>query len=391
MVGKLAKATVTQREARAGVSEVGFWHTGYMEHHEADFFGRFPHAPLSPEAPLVFPCPHCRRELPTPDALAHHVFDGHPFSRPLLLFRGRECGRARLTITDATVADDWTALECESALLNGRPLDPGSLGEELSNLRHTVATVELKGTASVETADLEFAIADPEDLESVDERLLELIRGQQLTMGSIQAFIAASEPYRSAGRYRDGIAIYLYGVLAREESPGSGLERHEYRDRFDEAVGLLHTFDRSPADAICGLVAFHFNQFDQAANRTQSPRVSWAATRLADLLSGEIPRSGTGPAPDRAGLDFVLSDACLEQVLSWTCLPLDGCSESVLDQMEDALDGLEPFDQFKVRLLCAEQASRLALADRGRAHANELRHNPLAAAWARAYVAGTKS
>lgn len=369
---------------------MGFWHTGYMEHHEADFFGSMPVAPSRPAPPPVFPCPHCALELPSPDALTHHLFDGHPFSRPLLLFRGRECGRARLTITSPTAAEDWNAVDCEGVRLNGVALDSDALGESLADLRLTVAVVELEGSASIEPVELEFAIADPSDLDAVDDRLLELIRGQQLTMGSVQAFIAATEVNRTAARYRDGIAIYLYGVLAREESPDSGLERHEYRGRFDEAVELLHSFGRPVADAICGLVAFHFNQFGQAMERTRSPRVAWAASRHADLLAGASVDAHPGPPPERAGLDFVLSDAHLEQVLSWTTRPLGASGPDIIDEMEASLKTLEPFDQLKVRVLCAEHARRLGLVDRGLAHANELRHNPATTEWARMYVAAVK-
>jgi hypothetical protein len=296
-----------------------------------------------------------------------------------------------MTITAATVAHDWVAVDCDRARLNGTPIDSDGLAAALAELRTDVAVVELEGAASVEPVEIEFAIADPSDLREVDDRLLELIRGQQLTMGAIQSFITSTESARTASRYRDGVAIYLYGVLAREESPDSGLQRHEYRGRFDEAAQLLNSFDRPAADAICGLVAFHFNQFDQALDRTRSPRVAWAASRHADLLAGVIVGDEPGPPPERAGLDFVLSDAHLEQVLSWTTRPLGGTASTIIDEMEASLATLEPFDQLKVRVLCAEHARRLGLIDRGLAHANELRHNPATTDWARTYVAAAKS
>jgi hypothetical protein len=296
-----------------------------------------------------------------------------------------------MTITAATSVHDWAAVDCDQARLNGTVIDLGGLPTALAELRHDVAVVELEGAASVEPVEIEFAIADPSDLDEVDGRLLELIRGQQLTMGAIQSFITATESARTASRYRDGVAVYLYGVLAREESPDSGLLRHEYRGRFDEAAQLLHTFDRPVADAICGLVAFHFNQFDQALERTRSPRVAWAASRHLDLLSGVHVGSEPGPPPERAGLDFVLSDAHLEQVLSWTTRPLGDTDATIIDEMEASLATLEPFDQLKVRVLCAEHARRRGLIDRGLAHANELRHNPATIEWARTYVAAAKS
>lgn len=369
---------------------MGFWHTGYMEHHEADFFGSMPAVAWHPPPPPVYPCPHCGRELPSPEALTGHLFDGHPHPRPLLLFQGRECGRSRMTITTTTTAGDWLPVDCDRARLNGDPIDPQVLPTSLASMEHSVVVVELEGAASVEPVEIEFAIADQSDLDKVDGRLSELIHGQQLTMAAIQSFITATQDARTAARYRDGVAVYLYGVLAREEASDSGLQREQYRGRFDEAAHLLNGFDRSVADAICGLIAFHFNQFDQAMTRTRSPRVAWAATRQADLLDGTPVSSAAGPAPERAGLDFVLSDAHLEQVLSWTCRPLGLADAAIIDEMEASLTTLEPFDQMKVRVLCAEHALRLQLHERGLAHANELRHNPATADWARAYVAAAK-
>ncbi|MFZ4434765.1 MAG: hypothetical protein ACOYOQ_16360 [Microthrixaceae bacterium] len=370
---------------------MGFWHTGYMEHHEDDFFGSGDTSETTPEPPAMLPCPRCGEGFSSKAELTDHLFDGHATKRPLLLLRGRECGRSRTAVTSETTATDWDAIDCERVRLNGDPVEPDVLGDHLAALRHTVSVIELEGVDHVETVELDFSIAGESDLDAVDERLSELVGSHRLSMSSIQAFIDTTEPYRTADRYRDGIATYLFGVLARERSPESGLEHDEYRSRFEEAANRLQPFDRRVADAICGLVAFHFNQFDQAAARTSCPRVARAARRYLRILSAFDGEASAEPQLTPLGLEFVLSDAHLEQVLTWSLTPVERVDLGALNAMESALGTMEPYDRLKTRVLCVVSARRLGLNDECVRHANELRHNPSTTEWARKYVSGIKT
>jgi hypothetical protein len=207
-----------------------------------------------------------------------------------------------------------------------------------------------------------------------------------LTIAAIEAFVAATTHYETAADYRNGIATYLYGVLAKERSPESGLEHGAYREKFDEALSLLGGFDRVTADVICGLVAFHYNQFDRAILRTRSPRVAWASSRLLRLLQGEDLTHDEVVAPQRSSLDFVLSDAATEQVLTWCCIPLDGSARADIEALEASLDAQEPFDQLKLHVIAAEHHLRTGARERARPHVNELRNNAVTERWARACI-----
>ena len=365
---------------------MGFWHTGYMEHHEDAFFSAFID-PREPVSPPVFPCPDCTRTFLSPEELEVHRFDGHSYTRPVLLLNHRECGRSRFTISEPTAEPDWAVLDASSILVNGEEIPPSKAGSALSSFHEGVVRVVLKGEQSNQSFDLRFAITDYADLQGVDDRLHEMVRGHRLTIGAIEGFLSATEAFRTAGDYRAGIANYLYGVLAREKSPESGLKHDEYRERFDQAVALLGGFDRQPADAICGLVAFHYNQFDHAILRTRSARVSWAARRFLHLLEGMDLDVSELVAPERSSIDYVLSDALTEQVLTWASIPLDGTAhEPTIAAIEEALLDHEPFDQLKLRIVTAEYQLRKGSPETGRKHAAELRHNPVAEEWARTYL-----
>jgi hypothetical protein len=365
---------------------MGFWHTGYMEFHEDDFFSAAFPGTRAPDRPPAFPCPDCGLTFPALQDLELHRFNGHPFVRPTLLLRGRECGRSRLTVAEPTKEADWSVLDSTSVTINQRRAQPSEAGFILSAFSHGVARVVLENDRSEEEFDLRFSVADLADLAGVDNRLHEMVHRHQLTIAAIEGFVAATDQYVTAADYRNGIATYLYGVLARERSPESGLEHRAYRDKFDEAVSLLGGFDRVTADVICGLVAFHYNQFDRAILRTQSPRVAWASSRLLRLLRGEGLTHDEVVAPERSSLDFVLSDAATEQVLAWCCIPLDGSAGAKVEAMEASLDAQEPFDQLKLRMVAAEHHLRTGASDRARPHVNELRNNAVTETWARARI-----
>jgi hypothetical protein len=70
--------------------------------------------------------------------------------------------------------------------------------------------------------------------------------------------------FASAMPYCDGISHYLYGVMAKERSPDSGLKHEEYIERYLRSSDELSGFDRPLARSVRSLVAFHFNQFDDA-------------------------------------------------------------------------------------------------------------------------------
>lgn len=366
---------------------MGFWHTGYMEFHEDAFFGAAFPGTMAPYQPAAIPCPDCGMTFLILEDLERHRFNGHLFVRPTLLLRGRECGRSRLTVAEPTTEDDWSVLDSESITINGRRAMPSEAGSILSQFDRGIARVVLANERSEQEFDLRFSVADPSDLDGVDDWLHDMVHRHQLTIAAIEVFLAATTQYATtAADYRDGIATYLYGVLARERSPESGLEHDAYRDRFDEAVSLLGGFDRVPADVICGLVAFHYNQFDRSILRTRSPRVAWASRRLLRLLGGESLTDDEVVAPERSSLDFVLSDAATEQVLGWCCIPLDGSARVEIEDMEASLDVQEPFDQLKLRVIAAEHHLRSGARERAQVHVNELRHNAVAEAWARACI-----
>ena len=365
---------------------MGFWHTGYMEFHE----------PITrtftadPPAPPVFSCQDCSLGFRSLRDLRVHRLQGsilETHERPILVFRGRECGRSRLNVTTESTSDDWRLKNARIVKVNGKTLTSAGAAEFLAAQRTGVTDVVLESGAIRQGFEFEFALADESDLEGVDAALGRLIASGELSLRSIDTFIQRSRPFRSSGRYMAGIANYFYGVLEREGMAEAASSGHrsvsDYESKYDQSVNILGNFDRDPAEAICGIVAFHYNQFERSATKTSSERVADVSLRFQAIISGQRWSREDLSQRSFTSLDRALTDSALEEVLRLSSVALDGSSTSQLNDVMNLFESrqLRPADEFKLRLIAAEHflaSGDLAEAER---HASHLRHGRNVEGW----------
>ncbi|MBD2830309.1 hypothetical protein ID875_26305 [Streptomyces globisporus] len=138
--------------------------------------------------------------------------------------------------------------DVESITVNGRETSTSQAAGFLASVKVGVQTVAVSNGPLERTFEFDFCLAEEEDLCLVDQALEKLISSRELSLNAIDTFIMRAGRGVTARRYREGVAAYLYGVLAREavEDPGrvdaSGATIYE--QRFNSAVSLLSTFDR---------------------------------------------------------------------------------------------------------------------------------------------------
>lgn len=357
---------------------MGFWHTGYMEFHEPSGEGWA--RPAKP-APPTYPCPRCGLVFSSEQDLHVHAFGGHSIRRPILVLMGRECGRSRLTVTTPTSPANWVTRNAQRAAVNGRRITPEEIAPLLSAQRSGVFDVELANDGVVQDFQFEFKLAEEDDLRGVDEALERFIEGHELSLRAIDDFIMRGKRYQTASRYLAGLADYLYGVLRREGIDPAAPVNAPYEAKYDQAVGVLGAFDRPPAEAICGLVGFHYNQFDRAMTKTRSERVAAVSLRLQAMLAGKPWIADDLSSAPHTSLDIALSDSVIDRVLQWCAMPLDGNATGRAADIVAALPEQRPYDALKLRLIAAEHF--LAAGDPGAAvrEAEELRHSQKTEHW----------
>ncbi|WP_353709410.1 hypothetical protein ABRQ22_10040 [Cellulosimicrobium sp. ES-005] len=375
---------------------MGFWHTGYMDHAwdstdprnvlshrwivSKHFDYRVPE-PLPKVEPVQPRCATCGIAFESPLALDVHRRLGHTRRRPGLVFQGRECGRQRLLVTRPSAPEDWAVLDADVISIDGRELPADDVPGELASLRSGVHTVELFGAGRPIVYEFDFQLALEEDLLGVDVHIVTLIDGRELKTRSIDDFIVKTRAFPTARRYVEGLSAYLFAALAHEEAVLGGTGGDRFRSGFRKAAHLLGEFDRPPAEAVCGLVAFHLNQFARAAGRTRSPRVAGVSLRLGALASGRRWVSSDQRTLEHVSFDAAFSDVAVENVLGLSAVPFDGTAADAVATLERDLPILDVYDQVKAHLVAAEHYLASGDVTAARRHASALDHESSTREW----------
>jgi hypothetical protein len=363
---------------------MGFWHTGYAEFHEP---GGWDGTLYTPPPPVRYSCDVCAESFAQLELLRRHRFEQHPVRQPALLLRGKPVGALRVVLKTPLHASDVAVEDAAHCFLNGRPLELSALGPQLSALRSEFAVLELRNQDVSMRYQLDFIVADEADLAGVEAAFLRLASTKVLSIDAISRFNDDCRAFSSAMPYCDGISHYLYGVMAKERSPDSGLQHQEYVQRFLRSTDELSGFDRPLARCIRALVAFHFNQFEDAESLAPEGALRHASGAFAGLLQG-LPWHfdvAFSPAPGSA-VEDLLTDQETLQILadaSAGLVVLKARAAELLQYLRRATT--VGYDQMKRSLLAAEAlAARDDLESRevARRLARELSANTHTSTWA---------
>ena len=295
---------------------MGFWHTGYIEHHEEAGLGGY-----DPRPP-VYSCLHCSDSFSNRDELLRHRFQAHPYVTPILFVRGREIGATPVRVSRPLDRLDVSLTNCSSARINNRNVPVAQVPDKLAALRNDHVSLELTNEGGSKKFQLKFSVPEESDLAGVECAFVKLSKGRALTIATINSFIADCSAYPSADSYFDGICHYLYGVLAKERSADTSLEYSQYQDRFNRASDALIDFDRNLAHRIRALVAFNFNHFLEATTMAGPGSVKFSAQRFARILSASKCSDDYG-CDDyaSASLDDILADNETRRIIFWAQMP----------------------------------------------------------------------
>lgn len=356
---------------------MGFWHTGYIEFHEPVGFGEA-FQPSPPE----YCCQHCSAVFDNADALLSHRFEAHPYNRPVLLISGNEVGNTPIRVTRKLSAADIRLGHCTDSWINGHKVSVGGLGKALAGKRVDTTIVKLSNGDVEAEFRLEFEIPNESDLDGIEQSFVTIAKKKRLDLRAVEEFISDSRGYATAVGYCDGICEYLYGVLAKERSPDSSLPYTSYHEKFMRAADKLKDYDRSLSRTISALIAFHFNQFDLAANMLPGARVCLVSERYERWVSGDP--QGADKVLGKAlneRIEKLLSDYETDELLAISLKKSDEIIKKAEELESRVREDIPEFDKSKLRILLAENyALNGKTADAVR-HARALRNNPSFGMW----------
>lgn len=357
---------------------MGFWHTGYIEFHEPVGLGEA----IVPTPP-VYRCKHCDEAFGSPYELHTHRFEQHPYSRPVLFIRDIEVGTTPLRITKPLIKDDIQISHCDHAWINGVPLSPSDISDQLVATTNDTVTIKLANEGVSAEFSLRLAIASEDDLDGVDRCFLDVARRGRLDKRSIEDFIRAAEVFSSSTGYVDGICEYFYGVLAKERSVDSSLPYDAYREKFTRADEALKDFDRPLARVIGALIAFHFNRFIDSRDLAGKSRVGIASERFERWIAKDTAGADALLARDfDAGIEKLVTDYESERIIAWCVADSQSLKPHAKDIESLICRDIPEFDRTKLRVLLAELYANHGNRDKAASHARDLRNNPTFGQWA---------
>lgn len=363
---------------------MGFWQTGYWEFHEPVGLDGFEFSP----SPPTYPCRYCDRVCATADELQQHRYEAHPLRRPPFYIRGIEVGSEPHRITRPLREEDVRAEGVDIAVVNGREMPVESLPTFLTQVSIDVCRVSLRNSDISTDFTLDFYIAEEDHLLGVEAEFQRLVRNGRLDTRALEDFISHCRRYTSATRYYDGICSYLYGVMAKEESPDSSLPPSSYTKKFNSAAHELSAYDRPIARQVCALIDFHFNHFSEARQRAPQSRVAQAsgrfAVRTARTASCRFPQSRPS-----IHLEQLFTDWTTERVIRWAIRDAHSLVPEIDDMHSCLSRSKQEYDKVKLSFLLAEAHGAAGHVDQASRLARSLRNIPEFAPWAESVLEGS--
>ena len=362
---------------------MGFWQTGYWEFHEPtgiDF--------VIEKREITYPCRHCARIFKTMDDLQRHRFEDHAYSRPVLFLRGTEVGASAFAIRRRLAASEVKFDHVRSAVVNGRSVAPKELPKRLAEVLNDRVMLEFANEGASARFELVFDVASEAHLKGVESAFLRLAHGRTLSLQAIEGFIGDCAPFRTAAGYLDGICHYLYGVMAKERAPDSGLPFDAYRKRYSRAADELKGFDRPLASMVQALVAFHFNHFDDAQQLAPEGRLRHAAVSFAGVLEGwPWHHAHESEGEQSTALEDLLTDHETFGILRWAALGVHELKSRYAEIAARLDRDIPGFDRLKLQIMLAEALAAKGDRSGARAVARELIGNTQTTAWAESLLA----
>lgn len=331
---------------------MGFWHTGYIEFHEPAGLPEN-EIDVAPE----FSCPTCGAKFASPEGMARHRLEAHPFHQPTIFVRDIQLGATPLLVSRRIEESDCIVAHARSAYFNGKRCDPSVVPQRLCDITNDVVKIVLEGDGGPAAFELQIRVAAEADLLGVEREFFRLAEHRDLSIGAVERFIASSRQFPTAVTYLDGICHYFYGVLAKERSPDSALPYDAYQDRLTHAVHCLQDTNRPLANKIRGLVAFHFNHFADVIPRSSPGVLSEVARRYLDVLDGTSWRHFGVVPLDASWLESALVDNDTLKILRWASMDEIGLAGAVHD-LESAMSRCPSgYDRLKLQILLASSAN----------------------------------
>lgn len=328
----------------------------------------------------VFICPICHESFASYEDRFQHRFEAHPYQRPLLVLGAHEVTTPRFVVTTTLSPEQIRPANAATCRLDGKTVTARMLAQRLAEAQSGFFKVELTGAEGKITVGYEISIEIASDAHAslVEQEFARLDSLGVLSVASISAFIRAASDARTARRYIDGLAAYLYGILAKDQRGETVLSQEQGRARLNEAGQTLSEIDRPLAAVVGGIVSFQSNAFSRSERLAAVPRLQTAmrwfdSVRTSGLMVA-VERADSATTPNAR----VPLDSATDEILAWMDMPPDrlgGHAKQIAKRGQQ--DDWLPEDRIKAKVLLAAIHESKGDAAQAAQVAREFRHDPV--------------
>lgn len=358
-----------------------------------------------PPIPKIHYCPYCDKQFESTGDLSTHISVDHPIERPVI-FIGNRTALSEQTIR-AQISKNEVELTHVHKIRVSR--DGGEYKEcTMAQLKETLYRTENahysiilinsdpNGDRSVEASYIfRIKIADQAELEAVDEIFIRTLAIDDVRMSDVRRFSDACSGYLGADEYASALAVYVTGVLIKDQNESSGisLPLSAYKEKMQQALATLHDFDRPIPRAICASIKFNLNDFRNPPLPCRAELLD-AANEYYSAVARNIPIQLSEPGEGREGSQEL--PAC----------PIDRDSFDLLSVFQKIRIGisvkelvtelsastisrrLSDYDLSKMRVLTALAANRAKDKVVGQQILEDLVNDPVFGPWAESQLEG---
>lgn len=368
---------------------MGLWQTGYLEFHENVGLDHV----FVPEK-ILYPCQRCSAVFESSDELFEHRFAEHTLTRPSLWLNGREVLHPRHLIKQPLKPNSMVLGHAIKCWINDKEVPPEDVPNLLESNSSGYFSVRLMNQDDiVSDFEVEFAIPNLCDIREVESRFFELAAEGGLNVRRVNQFIVATSPFETAIGYVEGLAAYLYSILAKDQRGDTILSQEDGRSKANHALQSLNGFDTALSRVVIDTINFQQNAFNDGRHLWQVPRLRSAMVRFFNVTSS----ANDAETPYAMDLDEqqrrmqIPIDVSTNQIVEWAQLPPAElvAQARVLEQAFS--DGSwVPDDRFKVRVLLALSFAECGNLAEAAQHARRVRHDTFFGEWAERLIAQTE-
>ena len=322
---------------------MGFWHTGYIEHHSLNDLEGLTNPP-----PVVeHICESCNLNFPSIHLLHKHIFENHPSHQPILCIGDISLGRSELVITKKIAENQINISENTSKItIDNREVTRSELVKILAESDKESYQIKLFENRNISEFRLKFSIPEQSQIEEIDVYLVKMSHKRVLNTVQINRFIDFFEKFRQypSFDYVDAISTYFFAALNYEKN----LNIIDVIEKYRKVNHILSRYNTKIANTIVGIIRFFDGgekNLHYCASKLEKTSIGWISKNLLGSRSEidyswlSIPDSSLLASNDNL-LVNMFSDSFTSETMEYFLTPFEDLHKIITEQkVEEIIQG----------------------------------------------------